>query len=285
MRLRRIADEADLPIIIHVQETRLQVVTGNLFFGRTMIEHLDKLEFLRPGVSLVHGVWLNPREIDILARSGATVQHNPTSNMSLGSGLCPVRELLQAGVNVSLGTDACGSSFSISMLKALNNAALVQNLRTPKHEQWISAKEAWTAATAGGAKALGLGKRIGVLEPGMVADLTGYRLSSYAFRPLNDPLRQLVYAEGGQDLALVIVDGEVVMKDGRITRFNEGALLDEIADAHERLRPHLDEADDSVERMREPYEKIYRRCLAHPIAEDTHPAMFNAPNAGCKAEH
>lgn len=155
MRLRRIADEADLPIIIHVQETRLQVLTGNLFFGRTMIEHLDKLEFLRPGVSLVHGVWLSPREIDILARSGATVQHNPTSNMSLGSGLCPVRELLQAGVNVSLGTDACGSSFSISMLKALNNTALVQNLRRPKHEQWISAKEVWTAATASGAKALG----------------------------------------------------------------------------------------------------------------------------------
>ncbi|MFW5834050.1 MAG: amidohydrolase family protein, partial [Pseudomonadota bacterium] len=140
-RLRRLADDHDLPIIIHVQETRLQVVTGELFYGSTMIEYLDRVEFLRPGVSLIHGVWLNPREIDILARTGATLQHNPTSNFSLGSGLCPVRELLEAGVNVSLGTDACGSSFTVSMLKAVNNTALVQKIRGADPDRWITAAE------------------------------------------------------------------------------------------------------------------------------------------------
>jgi 5-methylthioadenosine/S-adenosylhomocysteine deaminase len=250
-----------------------------------MIEYLDRIGFLRPGVSLIHGVWLNPREIDILARSGATLQHNPTSNMSLGSGLCPVRELIEAGVNVSLGTDACGSSFTMSMLKAVNNTALVQKLRTPDHERWVDAQEAWTAGTVNGARALGLGECIGVLAPGMAADLTGYRLSSCAFRPLNDPLRQLVYAESGADLSLVMVDGECVMQDSRFTRFNETALFDEIAAEHERLKPHLDAAEAGVSAIRGAYEAIYRRCLMHPIAEDTYPALFDAPHSGCGHGH
>jgi len=147
MRLRRLADDFDLPIVIHVQETRLQVVTGEIFYSSTMIEYLDRIGFLRSGVSLIHGVWLTPREIEILARSGATLQHNPTSNISLGSGLCPVRELIEAGVNVSLGTDACGSSFTVNMLKAVNSAALVQKLRTPDYARWVTAQEAWTAGT------------------------------------------------------------------------------------------------------------------------------------------
>jgi guanine deaminase len=280
-RLKKVADDFDLPIIVHVQETRLQVVTGRMFFGSTMIEYLDRLEFLRPGVSIIHGVWLNPREIEILTRSGASLQHNPTSNMSLGSGLCPMRELLNAGVNVSLGTDACGSSFTVNMLKAVNGTALVQKLRSVDHDRWISAQEAWTAGTAGGAKALGLGDRLGALAPGMLADLTGYRLTSYPFRPLNEPLRQLVYAETGANLSLVLVNGEIVMRNGQFSRFDEATLWDEIAAEHERLLPELERADRSVSEMKSAYEAIYRRCLAQPIAEDTHQALFNTPNSGC----
>jgi 5-methylthioadenosine/S-adenosylhomocysteine deaminase len=280
-RLKELADNFDLPIIIHVQETRLQVFTGEIFFGSTMIEYLGRINFLRPGVSIIHGVWLNPREIEILARSGATLQHNPISNMSLGSGLCPVRELLDAGVNVSLGTDACGSSFTVSMLKTVNGAALMQKLRTADHYRWIGAQEAWAAGTISGAKALGLGDRLGVLAPGMLADLTGYRLASHPFRPLNDPLRQLVYAETGAELSLVLVNGDIVMHDGRFTRFDESALWDEIAEEHEKLLPELERADRSVSEMRSAYEAIYRRCLAQPIPEDTHPALFNTPNKGC----
>jgi guanine deaminase len=144
----------------------------------------------------------------------------------------------------------------------------------------VTAQEAWTAATVNGARALGLGERIGALAPGMVADLTGYRLSSCAFRPLNDPLRQLVYAESGADLSLVMVDGEIVMRDGRFTRFDEAALFDEIAAEHERLKPYLDAAEAGVSGIRQAYEAIYRRSLTHRIAEDTYPALFDAPPSG-----
>ncbi len=281
MRLRRLADDYDLPIIIHVQETRLQVVSGQMFYGSTMIEYLDRIGFLRPGVTIVHGVWLNPREIEIVARSGASVQHNPTSNFALGSGLCPVRELLDGGVNVSLGTDACGSSVTMSMLKVVNNAALVQKLRDTDYTRWIGAREAWRAGTVGGAKALGLGDRLGTLAPGMLADLTGYRLASYPFRPLNDPLRQLVYAETGADLDLVIVDGDLVMQGGHFVRFDEAALLTELEGAHAELLPAIEKADASVAAMAEAYDAIYQRGLAQPIAEDTHPAHLCMPNGGC----
>ncbi len=278
--LRRFADDFDLPIVIHVQETRLQVVTGELFYGSTMIEYLQRMDFLRPGVSLVHGVWLNPREIDILASTGATLQHNPTSNVSLGSGLCPLRALLDAGVNVSLGTDACGSSFTVSMLRVVNNAAMLQKLRGADYSRWITAEEAWQAGTRGGARALGLDDQLGVLAPGMLADLTGYRLDSFPFRPLNHPLRQLVYAETGAHLDLVVVDGAIVMRNGRLARVDETALLDELATEHERLAPALDAADASVSALTAAYDAIHRRCLAHPIASDTHEALFEVPNSG-----
>ena len=101
----------------------MQVVTGQLRHGCTLIEHLDQLGFLKPTTSLIHAVWLNPREVSLLARSGATAQHNPWSNLMLGSGVQPVRELLDAGVNVSLGSDGSCSTVSTSMLNVLGSAA------------------------------------------------------------------------------------------------------------------------------------------------------------------
>ena len=93
MKVRRMADDHDLPLMIHVQETRMQVVTGQLWYGSTMIEYLDRIGFMKPKTAFIHGVWLNPREIEILARTGVSVQHNPTSNLKVGSGLAPIRAL------------------------------------------------------------------------------------------------------------------------------------------------------------------------------------------------
>ena len=100
MRLRALADELALPVITHVQETRLQVVTGQLFYGMPIVEWLVRIGFLKPATSLIHAVWLNPREIDALAHSGASAQHNPWSNLLLGSGVQPVRRLSIAPISV-----------------------------------------------------------------------------------------------------------------------------------------------------------------------------------------
>jgi guanine deaminase len=101
---RRFADDHDLPVITHVQETRLQVVTGQMFYGVPMVEYLARVGFLKPKTTLIHAVWLNPREIAALARAGTTAQHNPWSNLTLGSGVQPVRELLEESMSASVPT-------------------------------------------------------------------------------------------------------------------------------------------------------------------------------------
>jgi 5-methylthioadenosine/S-adenosylhomocysteine deaminase len=274
LKVRRMADDHDLPLMIHVQETRMQVVTGQLWYGSTMIEYLDRIGFMKPKTAFIHGVWLNPREIEILARTGVSIQHNPTSNLKVGSGLAPIRALLDAGVNVSMGTDGCGSIEGTDMQNALYLAALLQKLRGD-HTTWVGAAEAFHAATMGGAKALGRAKELGAVEAGRIADLVGYRLDGISFTPLNNPVNQLVYSAGRNEVDLVMVDGEVIEQGGKLTRIDEDAIIDEIHAAHERIEPLLTASEADVEELVVPYERIYRRCQCMDIAKDTFPARFS----------
>jgi 5-methylthioadenosine/S-adenosylhomocysteine deaminase len=273
--VRRMADDFDLPLMIHVQETRMQVVTGQLWYGSTMIEYLHRIGFMKPNTQFIHSVWLNPREIDILAKTGVTVQHNPGSNLKVGSGLAPIRALLDGGVNVSMGTDGCGSIEGTDMQNALYLAALLQKLRGD-HETWVGAADAFRFATVGGAKALGRARELGAIGKGRVADLTAYRLDSIPFAPLNNPVNQLVYAASRREVDFVMVDGEVIKEKGKLTRIDEDKIIAEITEAHARLEPMIAASEADVERLRAPYERIYRRCQHLGIANDTYPARFSS---------
>ncbi|MGI9384676.1 MAG: amidohydrolase family protein [Methyloligellaceae bacterium] len=272
---RALADEFGLPIIIHVHETRLQAVTAQEFYGCTMIEHLDRLGFLKPHTSLIHAVWLTPKDIETLAGSGVTIQHNPTSNLKLGSGIAPIRPLLDAGVNVSLGTDGCGSTETLSMLRAVNNAALLDKLRDDAYEAWIGAREAWHAGTRGGAAAINRGHELGAIKKGYLADIALYRLDRIPFAPLNNALNQLVYSETGASLDSVFVAGEQVMDEGRLSTVNEAEILREICDVHEELETLIASSEMQTDKIREAYDRIYRRCNACPIPSDTLPAKLH----------
>jgi 5-methylthioadenosine/S-adenosylhomocysteine deaminase len=259
--------------MIHVQETRMQIVTGQLWYGSTMVEYLHRLGFLKPKTQIIHGVWLTPREIALLAQTGASVQYNPSSNLKLGSGIAPLRALLDAGVNVSMGTDGCGSIDSVDMQNALCDGALIQKLRGD-YPTWTGAKEALHAATLGGARALGRETELGALEPGRIADLVAYRLDGIALTPLNDAVNQLVYGATKADVDLVMIDGQVVQRHGRLTRVDEDALIAEIQDAHARIAPALAASEQDVARLSAPYEKIYQRCRHMPIPAETYPARL-----------
>jgi len=274
LQVRALADELDLPVITHVQETRLQVVTGQLFYGRPIVEHLAAIGFLKPGTSLIHAVWLNPREVAALAESGATAQHNPWSNLLLGSGVQPVRELLDAGVNVSLGSDGSCSTVTTNMLNVMGSAAGVAKLRGDDPARWLSARETLHAGTLAGGRALGYGNDLGSLRVGAIADLVGYRLDSVTFSPLTDPVRQLVYAERGAGLRFAMVAGEPVLHEGRLTRIDEAALLAEIESEYRLLADRYTEAEASVAPILEAVGAIYRRSLATPIAPDTYAAKL-----------
>lgn len=273
-RVRRFADDYDLPIMMHVQETRMQVVTGQLWYGSTMVEYLSRIGFLKPNTQFIHGCWLNPREIAIIAEAGVSLQHNPPSNLKVGSGLAPIRALLDAGVNVSLGTDGCGSIEGTDMQNSIYLAGLLQKLRG-NYESWVGADEAYKFATVGGAKALGRSADLGAITVGRRADLTAYRLRSIPFAPLNNPVQQLVYSASRAEVDMVLVDGDIILANGRITRIDEERLIDEINVAHERIGPLLTRSEQDVERLRAPYERIYRRCQCIEIAADTYPARFS----------
>ncbi|MGJ7542668.1 amidohydrolase family protein [Variovorax sp. LT1R16] len=272
--VRGLADDLALPVITHVQETRLQVVTGQLFFGCPIVEYLDRIGFLKPATSLIHAVWLNPREIDALARSGATAQHNPWSNLLLGSGVQPVHELLDAGVNVSLGSDGSCSTVTVNMLNVLGSAAAVSKLRGDDHRRWLSAHEALHAGTLAGGRALGFGEALGSLRVGAIADLVAYRTDSVTFTPFNDPVRQLVYAERGAGLDFSMVAGEVAIEGGRLARVDEAALLREIEREFQDLAPRYAQAEAQMAPVLEAVERIHREGLATAIAPDTYAARL-----------
>jgi cytosine/adenosine deaminase-related metal-dependent hydrolase len=222
-----LADELGLAIHIHVLETRMQAVSGRRMYGQTLPEHLAEIGFLGPRVSFEHGIWLTSGDVELVREHGVTVVHNPLSNLKLGSGICPVPELLRAGVPVALGTDGTSSNDSNDMLGVLKAASLLHKLWETDYEEWVGAAEAWRMATLGGARAAGDSDGLGALEPGRRADLVLLDLESLAFTPLNDPLRQLALASTAAAVDSVLVGGRWVLREGRLTGIDEDAILAE----------------------------------------------------------
>ena len=195
-------------------------------------------------------------------RRGASVAHNPVCNLRIGSGVAPLRSLLSAGVNVALGTDGISSNDSCRLFDVMKVAGLIHTLETDDYDEWPTASEILWAATRGGARAVGLEDRIGSIEPGKQADIVALDLCSSAFVPVNDLRNQLVYAENGSSVRHVMVDGEIVVEDGRCTRIDETAVLREartVLGAY--LEQHALVEDDA--RELEPYLRaVYERCAA-----------------------
>jgi cytosine/adenosine deaminase-related metal-dependent hydrolase len=220
-----LADELDLAIHIHVLETRMQALSGRRMYGRTLPEHLDSLGFLSPRVSFEHGIWLTDGDIELVRDRGVTIVHNPVSNMKLGSGICPVPELLHAGVNVGLGTDGMCSNDGNDMYASVKTAALLHKLWEVDYEQWLGAAEAWRMATEGGAAAAGDRDGLGRIEPGRRGDVVLLDLESLQFTPLNDPLRQVALGSTSAAVHSVVVGGRFVLRDGELTGIDERAVL------------------------------------------------------------
>jgi 5-methylthioadenosine/S-adenosylhomocysteine deaminase len=265
IELKTLADRYNLPMMMHLLETRLQAVTGGILYGKSMVAHLEELGVLGDRLALQHCVWLTGEDVQRLANHGCSVVYNPLSNLKLGSGRMAVRRFLDAGVNIALASDGCGSRDSLNMLLVMQGAALLNKSPMELPERWVSAREAFSLATTGGAKAFGYGETLGRLAPGCIADLVGYRLSTPSFTPLNHPLNQLVYAETGSAVNLVIIDGKLVLQEGKLQTLDEAQIIQKIHSLHQQLLPQLDQSDRSVRQFLPYYRKIYERCLQESI--------------------
>lgn len=248
--LRTVAELArrhEVPVHMHVLETRAQALAAQRQYGRTFVDVLDEVGLLGPSLTLNHAVWLTRSDVDRIAQRQACVVHNPLSNFKLASGLCPLKALRAAGVTVGLGTDGAATGDSVDYADTLRFAALTHTLDATATLPAPRAQDVLDMATRGGAATLGAGASQGRIAPGQRADLVLMDLSDPAFVPLNDPVRQLCFAATSRAVRLVIVEGVVVHAHGRCTRVDETALRAEIAAAaaeHRERReqvPHPDQ--------------------------------------------
>ncbi|MBX3578616.1 MAG: amidohydrolase [Rhizobiaceae bacterium] len=212
----------------HCAETRAEQADIVSRYGRTVVRHLDHLGCLDQRTVLAHCVHLDDEELDIIARTGAHVAHNPMSNMKLASGFARVPDMLERGINVSLGTDGPLSGNDLDMWMALRLAATIHKGYTGRADL-ISTRQVFDMLTVNGAKALGAADRIGSLEVGKLADMVLVDVKRPHAVPMFDPMTHLVYSTNKSDVRHVFLGGEQVVRDGALTRMSLDETLAEVS--------------------------------------------------------
>jgi guanine deaminase len=230
-----LAREHDVGLHSHIAESKAQAISSLKTFGKTIIAFMDELGALGPHFTAAHGVWLDDDDMRRLGDHGASVSHNPGSNMRLGSGLADARGMLERNVNLAIGTDGAQCSDNLNMYEAMHLASLVSKVQGPEYARWLTTDEVFAAATTGSARALGLGDRLGRIAPGYKADIVFLDLGHINWSPLNDAVNQLVHTEDSGAVESVMVGGEMVVEERRLTRVDLAKLSAEAEDARERL--------------------------------------------------
>jgi 5-methylthioadenosine/S-adenosylhomocysteine deaminase len=260
--LAKLSEREGLPVFSHVYESKGNAGIARNHYGAdggSLIRHLERVGLLNKRFTLAHGVWLRPDEIEQVAAAGAHVALNPASNLKTRSGVAPIPAYLAAGAKLALGTDNSSASDSQNLFQGMKLFAQVAG---------EGGEKAFAAATVGSADALGLAGRVGRIAPGYQADITLVSLHDPAFVPLNDAVRQLVFSDPGRSVRHVLVDGELVLRDGKATMVDEDALYAEV----ERLAPVLMRDLEAIRQRNErlvPYiEQARQRTMALDLGID-----------------
>ncbi len=213
-KAKQLARRHKAPYFIHVAETRDEIKQVRERYKTTPVGLLDSLGVLDKDSVCVHCVWVDDQDLDILARSGAGIVTCPTSNMKLAAGVAPVAKMLARGIPVGLGTDSAACNNALDLFAEMNICGLAQHVGNPAPPA-LAADRILTMATGGGAGTFGFTGRLGRLAAGQCADISIIALKQPHLLPAcNDDV--LVYAAGGADVATVIINGRLVMRDRRL---------------------------------------------------------------------
>ncbi len=224
VELRVLADQLDVPIQIHLHETRAEIEASVRKSGRRPCERLAALGLVNSSLMAVHAVHLRDDEIAMFAREGVAVAHCPSSNLKLGSGIAPVAQYRAGGINVAIGTDGAASNNVLDMLGEIRLAALLAKVSAADAAA-ISADDALRMGTLDGARALGLGDVTGSLVAGKAADVTCIDLGRPRSQPVYDVTSQIVYAAAAAQVSDVWIAGRHQLENGRLTHMNSDELL------------------------------------------------------------
>ena len=218
-----LAEQLQIPIHTHVHETQEEIRQSLSTFGMRPVARLAKLGVLGANFLAVHAVHLEASEIAMLAKSGSSVAHCPSSNLKLASGISPVEKLLAAGINVGVGTDGAASNNRLDVFCEMRLAALLAKAHSEDAES-VPAHAALRMSTLNAAHALGLEKTIGSIEPGKAADLCAVSFDSIELTPCYDPASHLVYAAGREHVSDVWVAGRQLVEGGKLCHIDEPAI-------------------------------------------------------------
>jgi len=237
---RAAAMELGVPISIHMSESPFELQYSQDTFGMTSIEMYESIGFFEGPTIAAHVVWPTAAEIPILARREVGVIHNPTSNMKIASGISPVAEMLAAGVRVGLGTDGAASNNDLDMWEEMRLAAYLQKVDRMDPEV-LPADTVLSMATTGGATAIGLGDSIGSLEIGKRADIIQVAFDDVHHVPTYSVISHLVYVSDEQDVASVVVDGRVLMLEGKMLTIDTERVTVEATEFAARIQRALEQ--------------------------------------------
>lgn len=234
-KVRMLADELDIPIHMHVHETAHEIDEAVKNTGARPLHRLTDLGMVSPYLMAVHMTQLEPHEIEQLASSGSHVIHCPESNLKLASGFCPVSKLLDAGVNVALGTDGAASNNDLDMFGEMRTAALLAK-GIASDATVVPAHQALEMATLNGAKALGLDKKTGSLVTGKFADIVAVNFDTIETTPVYDPVSHLVYCCNREQVSDVWVAGKQVMKNRILATLDTDLIKQAAKDFSEKIK-------------------------------------------------
>jgi len=225
--LRQIAmysNELDLPVHIHLHETRAEVDEAQQKNGQRPLQRLDQLNLLNSSLIAVHMTELNEFEIERIAEAGVNVAHCPESNLKLASGICPLASLQDKGINVCLGTDGAASNNDLDMFGEMRTAAMLAK-GSSGDASACNARQAIEMATINGARALGMADRIGSIEVGKCADLVAIDLAALNTQPVYDPVAQIVYAACSRQVSDVWIDGVAQLREHEFCQLDANEII------------------------------------------------------------
>jgi len=229
-------------VTLHLSEVQEDLLYAQKHFGKLPVEFMDEVGLVDSNVVFAHGVWLTDKEWPILASKGASVAHCPSSNMKLASGIARVPEMMQAGVNVSLGCDGGPSNNCYDLIREMKTASLAQKARL-LDPLAMNSQTMMEMATIAGAKALGIDKEVGSIEVGKKADIILIKLRKPHLTPQNSLISNMVYSAHGGDVDTMIVDGKILMENQVVKTLDEERVLER---AGERAAKLLERAEIDI---------------------------------------
>jgi len=226
IKVRGLADKNNVPVHIHVSETKKEVDDCKKEHDKSPVVYLDEIGFLGENVIAAHSVWLDEDDLEVYKRRGVKVSHCPISNMKLASGVMPGEEILDKGIIVGLGTDGAASNNTLDLFSDMRACALLH--KVDKLEPIaINAREVVKMATINGARVLGLEDKIGSLEVGKRADIITINLNKPHLLPIYDPYSHIVYCANSGDVDDVIINGQIIMRNRGVKTIDEEKVLKE----------------------------------------------------------